>query len=187
MQRREVLHLLGAAAVPALALAPGRLHALGAAVARRVAHAPPTGFFSETEFRTVDQVAELILPRTDTPGARDAGVARFIEVIVAEWDTDAERAAFMRGLADVDARSRSVAGRTFLELDAGQQHQVLSALEAEARTAPAAPAPFFRRMKHLTLFGYYSSEAGIREELGEVFMPGRFEGDAPLRTRHGGR
>lgn len=187
MQRREVLHLLGAAAVPALAFAPGRLHALGTAVARRVAHAGPTGFFSESEFQTVDQVAELILPRTDTPGARDAGVARFIEVIVGEWDTDADRAAFMRGLADVDVRSRSLAGRPFLELDAGEQHQVLSALEAEARTAPTGAVPFFQRMKHLTLFGFYSSEVGIREELGEVFMPGRFEGDAPLPTRHGAR
>ena len=187
MQRREVLHLLGAAAVPALALAPGRLHALGTAVSRRVAHAGPTGFFTDSEYRTVDQIAELILPRTDTPGARDAGVARFIEVIVAEWDTDPDRAAFMRGLADVEARSRSVGGRPFLELDAGRQHQVLSALEAEARTAPASPVPFFQRMKQLTLFGFYSSEVGIQEELGEVFMPGRFEGDAPLPTRHGAR
>jgi hypothetical protein len=187
MQRRDMLRLLGAAAVPALALAPGRLHALGTTVARRVARALPTGFFTESEFRTVDQIAEHILPRTDTPGARDADVARFIEVIVAEWDTDADRAAFMRGLADVDARSRSLAGRPLLELDAGQQHQVLSALEAEARAAPPAPAPFFKRMKSLTLFGYFSSEVGIREELQEVFMPGRFEGDAPLPERAGGR
>jgi hypothetical protein len=185
MQRREVLHLLGAAAVPALALAPGRLHALGTAVARRVARGHPTGFFSVSEFRTVDEIAEQILPRTDTPGARDAGVARFIEVIVAEWDTEADRVAFMRGLADVDARSRTVGGRPFLELDAGQQRQVLSALEAEARVAPAAPVPFFRRMKGLTLFGYYNSEVGIREELKEVFMPGRFDGEAPFPAPRG--
>jgi hypothetical protein len=112
-------------------------------------------------------------------------VARFIEVIVGEWDTDADRMAFMRGLADVDARSRTVGGRPFIELGAGRQHEVLSALEAEARIAPAVPVPFFRRMKGLTLFGYYNSEVGIREELKEVFMPGRFDGEASLPAPRG--
>jgi hypothetical protein len=114
-------------------------------------------------------------------------VARFIEVIVAEWDDEADRAAFMQGLAAADQRSRSVGGRPFVELEEGQQHQVLSVLEAEARTAPAVPAPFFRRMKSLTLWGYYNSEIGLRQELQEVFMPGRFDGDAPLPARGGPR
>ena len=183
MQRREVLRLLGATALPALALAPSQLHALGSSVARRVAHAAPIGFFIESQLRTVDQIAELILPETDTPGARTAGVARFIEVIVAEWYGEVDRAAFMQGLAAVDERSRAVGGRPFVELDASRQHQVLSALEGESRTAPSAASPFFVRMKSLTLWGYYNSEAGIRQELQEVFMPGRFEGDAPLPPR----
>jgi hypothetical protein len=187
MQRREMLHLLGAAAIPALALAPGEVHAVGTAVAQRVARALPTGFFTAAQFRTIDQLAEHILPRTDTPGAHDAGVARFIEVIVAEWDTEADRTAFLRGIAEVDARSRTVGGRPFVELDAAEQHVVLSALDAEARIAPAAPAPFFRRLTSLTLFGYYNSKVGVRQERQQVFMPGRFDGDAPFPSLPEGR
>jgi len=183
MQRREVLRLLGAVAVPALALSPDRLHALGGSVARRVARGGAVGFFSPDQFRTVDQLAELILPRTDTPGARDAGVARFIEVIVGEWDADADRSAFLDGLTAVDARSAAVGARPFVDLATEQQHAVLAALEAESRTAAPMPTPFFTRLKALTLYGYYTSEVGIRDELQEVFMPGRFDGEAPLPAR----
>ena len=179
MDRRDVLRLAGVA-VPGLAgLDPERLFALA-----RTAHvAARRAVFDEHQHQTIDAIAELIMPATDTPGARAAGVPAFIEVIVGEWYHDDERAAFLRGLADVDGRSQADFQRTFVELAEPQQAAILTGLDAESRAMPrGAPPHFFSRIKDLTLFGYYTSEVGARQELGEVFMPGRYDGAAPVRA-----
>ncbi|MDP3775295.1 MAG: gluconate 2-dehydrogenase subunit 3 family protein [Gemmatimonadales bacterium] len=184
MDRRDVLRLLGGAfGASALdALAPDRLAALGRE-AHAWAAARATGALDPHQRETVAAIAELIMPATDTPGARAAGVPEFIEVIVGDWYHDDERAAFMRGLADVDSRSEAAFGRTFVALVEAEQAAILTGMDAEARAMPrGAPQHFFARIKGLTLYGYYTSEIGVTQELGEVFMPGRYDGAAPVRA-----
>lgn len=183
MDRRATLRLLGAAALPALAdLSPDKLFALSNDLHERARDPHRTSALDEHQRATVDQISELIIPATDTPGARAAGVAALIDVIVGEWYRDEERAAFLRGLQGVDERSQADFGRQFIELAEPQQTAILTGLEAEARAMPrGAPTPFFSRIKDLTLFGYYTSEIGVRQELGVVFMPGRYDGAAPVR------
>ena len=186
MDRRDTLRLLGAASVPALAgLNPADVWA---AVRERRDLAPTRprrrGFFDDRQRAMVDTIAEAIIPATDTPGARAAGVVAFVDVIVGEWYHDDERAMFLRGLGDVDSRSQADFQKPFLELTGPQQNAILTGLEAESRAMPrGSPLSFFARMKDLTLYGYYTSEVGTRQELGEVFMPGRYDGAAPVRTR----
>ncbi|MFI5279782.1 MAG: gluconate 2-dehydrogenase subunit 3 family protein [Gemmatimonadales bacterium] len=182
MDRRDVIRLAGVG-LPGLAgLDPERIFAIARAVHRR-ASASRSAAFDEHQRATVDAIAELIMPATDTPGAHAAGVAAFIEVIVAEWYHDDERSVFMSDLAEVDTRSARENGKTFLEMTPPQQTALLTALESESRAAPrGAPQSFFGRIKDLTLSGYYTSEIGVRQELGEVFMPGRYDGAAPVRT-----
>ena len=60
-------------------------------------------------------LAEMILPATDTPGAIEAGVPRFIEMMVADWYTDTERGIFLDGLTALDASCRTAYGADFLE------------------------------------------------------------------------
>lgn len=185
MDRRDVVRLMGATALAApLVLSPealaamGRDRADGAWTSRR----HPT--FDQQQHALLDQVSELIMPATDTPGARAAGVAGFIEVIVGEYYKDEERAAFLRGLADVDARSQSLFAKPFLQCTEPQQTTVLTGLEAESRAMPpGSPQHFFARMKNLTLYGYYTSEIGYTQELQQTFMPGRYDGAAPLTRR----
>lgn len=151
--------------------------------------APPAGQATRTtrglapeQAALVATIAEHIIPRTETPGARDAGVDRFIARMLAEYYGDDERARFLDGLADVDRRARDAKGRPFLQLNAGEQHDLLAALDAEAFEAHASPAPFFRRMKELTLVGYYTSLDGATRELAYAGVPGRFDGCIPLAT-----
>jgi Gluconate 2-dehydrogenase subunit 3 len=183
MDRRDAVRLLGATVIPAVAdLSPDKLFALARDAHGRAAHARRAGLLDEHQRATIDTIAELIIPATDTPGARAAGVAALIEIIVAEWYRDAERAAFLRGLSDVDSRSQADFAKPFIELAEPQQTAILTGLEAEARAMPrGSPTPFFSRIKDLTLFGYYTSEIGVRQELGVVFMPGRYDGAAPVR------
>ncbi len=189
MQRRDVLRLLGVAGIPVLAdLSPRQLLALGRDTVHGVTTARRHPGFDDHQHATIDQIGELIMPATDTPGARAAGVVGFIEVIVGEWYHEDERAAFFRGLADVDSRSQADFGKTFLELLEPQQSAILTGLDAESRAMPAgSPQHFFSRIKGLTLYGYYTSEVGQRDELHAQFMPGRFDGSAPLPRAAGGR
>jgi len=183
VDRRELLGLAGAAAPLLAGLSPSELHAVSLRARSRAA-APRSDVFDARQRAIVDQFAELIMPATDTPGARAAGVIGFIEVIVGEYYRDEERAAFMRGIADADARSQSLFQKTFMECAEAQQTAVLTGMEAESRAMPrGSPQHFWSRIKGLAIYGYYQSEVGSREELRFEFMPGRYDGNAPLPVR----
>src|SRR5256885_7363720 len=159
MNRRELLSVLGASAfLPAL---PGR-SARRLGVAGRRVHAAARGrglqLLDPHQSETVATIAEMIIPTTDTPGARAAEVHRFVDVRLAEWAPDDDRKQFLEGLADVDARARAASATDFLSATEAQRAAILTALDAEAqerrKTAREGPPPFFDRMKFLTVFGY---------------------------------
>src|SRR5204863_393450 len=134
MNRRELLHVLGACAcLPAL---PGR-SVEGLGIAGRRVHAAARGralqVLDPHQSETVATIAELIIPATDTPGARAAQVHRFIDLLLAEWASDDERAQFLKGLADVDARARTAFGGDFLSATDAQRGTILTQLDAEAQ------------------------------------------------------
>jgi hypothetical protein len=184
MNRREMLALLaGTAALPAL---PDHLLAIGRAVHERV-RAGTLRALTPHQNETVATIAELIIPKTDTPGARDAGVPAFIDVMLADWGDDNQRKAFTAGLANVDDRSRKAFGKDFIGCTSDQQTEILQDLDyelAQARDAKAdTSGNFFGMMKWLTLTGYYTSEVGSTGELHYRVVPGRFEPCYPLEQR----
>src|SRR5947207_2866904 len=102
MNRREVLLMLAGTAV-----VPDRLLAIGRAVHQRV-NPGTLRTLSPHQNEMVATIAELIIPKTDTPGAREAGVPAFIDVMLAEWVGDEERKMFTAVLEDFDTRARSM-------------------------------------------------------------------------------
>jgi hypothetical protein len=130
----------------------------------------------------VATIAEHILPDTDTPGARAAGVHEFIDKMLAEHYPARERQRVLDGLADVDARARRDCGRAFLQCAAEEQRAVLARIDQEAFAASPVrrEVPYFRTLKELTLLGYYTSEIGATRELRYVRVPDRFEGCVPF-------
>ncbi len=181
MQRREVLRLLGGiAVVPAFShLSLDRLYLLGLEAHQRLAQLPPLRILDPHQHETVAAVAELIIPETDTPGARAAGVVEFIDLMVAEWYTDEERARFLDGVADLDRRSQAVIGRVFVEARSSEQVRTLSELEAAWLAFHAAGGEpeehFFHQIKYLTIYGYYTSRVGLEQELHWSAIPGRYD------------
>src|SRR3989449_6397255 len=125
MNRREVLLLLaGTAALP------DQLFAIGRAVHKRV-RAGTLRALDPHQNETVATIAELIIPKTDTPGAREAGVPAFIDVMLADWGDEEQRQTFTAGLANVDERSRAPFGKDFSAGTAQQQAQILEDLDYE--------------------------------------------------------
>ena len=126
----------------------------------------------------VTTIAELIIPETDTPGARAARVNEFIDRMLTDWFKAEERDHFVAGLSTVDARAQEGYGKPFLDLTPEEQTELLTAMDGEALDATSNPPPFFRMMKELTLFGYYTSEVGATQELRD--MPfGEYRGAVP--------
>src|SRR6266513_1767618 len=76
---------------------------------------------------TVATIADMIIPATDTPGARAAEVHRFIDLLLAEWTPDDDRKQFLEGLADVDARARAASAPDFLTATEAQRVAILTA------------------------------------------------------------
>jgi hypothetical protein len=139
------------------------------------------------EYEIVRDAAERIIPRTDTPGATDARVADFIDVMLSDWYDPAEAARFTAGLAELDSRARTLSGRGFTNTSAAQQGELLETFDSEyqtARTSSAAASngQWFGMLKFLTVWGYYTSEVGIAQELLVKVIPGYYDGNAQYRS-----
>jgi Gluconate 2-dehydrogenase subunit 3 len=190
MQRREALRLLAAAA--ALPVLSRDAFSLFREVHEQLAEAPALKTLNPHQNATVMAISEIIIPETDTPGAKAVRVNEFIDLILTDWYHDDERQRFLTGLADVDVRSRDVFGKDFVDGSEKQQLQIVSSLDEElagirqpldlhreGRFAPTEKQ-FFYMMKRLTLVGYYTSQAGFEQQLHEQIIPPSHAGCAPI-------
>jgi Gluconate 2-dehydrogenase subunit 3 len=171
----------------------------------------------------IAEVAEHIIPRTTTPGAKDAGVGPFIELMLKDCYKAQEQQNFLNGLADLDEQATKAHSKKFLETTPAEQVAILKQVEKRTmdmlknanvkqvkvgdnvdkqvienenieedkknqkadKEAIAAKkisgTPFWRLMKELTLFGYFTSEEGATKALDYVPIPGRYDGCIPLK------
>jgi hypothetical protein len=188
MNRRDALTQLvagavGVASMPlwveslcAQARAEAHAHAAQAAV---TASTWTASVLTPRQNEAVIALTELIIPATDTPGAKAALVNRFVDRVLSTADAKA-RSEFLNGLAWLDDRCRARVGKDLAGATTGELTTVLTPLAAEG-TPSAADAPgvaFFRAIKSMTITGYYTTEIGLRQELGDDgrMMLGTFEG-----------
>jgi len=122
-------------------------------------------------------LTELIIPETDTPGARAALVNRFVDDVLHEAEADV-RDRFVKGLTWIDARSTNLFKKDFLSATADERTSLLTQVSREGSTEERTGRDFFRAIKAMTINGYYTTEIGLRRELGDpgqLFLP-QFEG-----------
>src|SRR5271169_2897234 len=167
IQRREVLRILGTAA--AAAQFPGFSkwgfacgHIGNAALQIRPAVYRPQ-FFTPAEYAAVERLAEIIIPSDATPGAKEAGVAEFIDFMVAS-DPEAQYG-FRTGLTWLNAYAEQAMGKRFVELAPQQQTSLLEPLGFKDKAHPGEEdgARFFRTVREYTVTGFYTSEIGFKE------------------------
>src|SRR5262245_40575365 len=147
MNRRDLLRSLGAAA--AVALLPREA---AAAWARVASGAVPADGLTDKQLALVGAIADAILPRTDTPSATDVGVPAFVNVIVSENYTEADRATFVAGLDALDAQLTR----------AGTATAAVEAIES-LTDRRSEPARTYWRLKGLVIHGYFTSERVVKE------------------------
>jgi hypothetical protein len=166
IQRREVLRILGTAA--AAARFPGFSkwgfacgHIGNGAFTKPESYHPQ--FFTNDEYAIVERLSDLIIPSDGTLGAKEAGVAEFIDFMVAS-DPEVQYP-FRTGLSWLNAHSMESTGKPFLELSTEQQTALLEPLAFKGKARPGGEygRKFFSLVREYTVTGFYTSEIGYKE------------------------
>jgi hypothetical protein len=190
MRRREFLEAIAgiSALLPGLALGldpeafAQNLHARAAAGGALRTLSPP-------EDAAVTTIADILLPQTDTIGATQVGVNRFIDLLLTEAMLPADRERFLAGLAAIEARSQSDFGAPFGSLRRQQQESLVRALDEhlqlpeEARAqagAPVSAAGGYALVKRLSLLASFTSEPVAKDLIKAPIIPGRYDGCVPV-------
>ena len=168
--RRKIIKTIASAAV-ASPLAAQHVHTAASQFVQ-IAATPASykpKFFSEAQLETVRLLADLIIPRTDTPGAADAGVHRFIDTDI--FSKPAFHQPWRDALSWVESEAQRVGGKPFASLTEDKQIEILK--NASASTS-AAGWPAFAVIKGATVDAYYGTREGLQRELGwnaNTFLP----------------
>ncbi len=179
VSRRAALRRLGAGA-GAITLLPW-LSDEGAqafAALQRTGAAPALKALTRPQYATVDVLVDAIIPTDErSPGAREARVADYIDLLLSEVDADV-RQQWADGLAAVDAAAVAQAGAPVAKLTAAQVEALLTTISANERDPQTAAEKCFVTIKRAAIQGYYSSEIGIHKDL-------RYKGNQLLPEFHG--
>ncbi len=182
MLRRDFLTMI--ATVTGAAMLGGR------AMAYDPTSAGPNAFTAE-DSAFLDEVAEVIIPKTDTPGAKDAAVGAFMTVYVSDCYTPEDQQAFRAAMENLKSAANAQ-GKDFLQMSAEERHSLLDTIATEARAASAEGAAkakaegrgvktadlhWFTPLHQLVLFGFFTSEPGATEVLRYEAVPGQYIGD----------
>lgn len=147
-------------------------------------------FLSPEQGTLVTQVAEIIIPKTDTPGAKDVGVPGFIDQIVHECFDKETQDRFLNGLKAFDDEAKKEYGDPFIDLDAEQQSAFVKKVHDAAVNAEEEEEgnrPFILTMKELTMLGFFTSEPGASQVLQYSPVPGAYKGCIPLSEAGNGK
>lgn len=179
LNRREWLRLTGAGAAGALTggLLSTDLLAWGREVHAAVAAQGAVADLDADAMRLLSITCERVIPTDDTPGAVAAGVPRFIDHMLANWYDPPERGRVVSGLKDLDKDAQARFAHTFVDCTEAQQDTLLLELDAQGAKT------WFGTVKYLTIWGYYTSEVGVKQELQQWPLPGRYDGCAPYSPR----
>ena len=199
MNRREALlrvaGLMGGTLSASSLLAIRKGLAAGNGYAATTSAATQPSILTASQRDIVSGVIDVMIPRTDTPGAVDVGVPGFIDLMLKDVYTQADRDRYLAGLADFDATAVAENGKKFVALETTQQvalvrkfHDAAVGEERRLRRPHAHPQrPFILMTKELTLLGFFTSQAGATQVLQYVAVPGSYHGCIPLEQAGNGK
>lgn len=142
--------------------------------------------FSDDDIAYLDEIAETIIPATDTPGAKAAKVGAFMTVMVRDCYDEGDQKTFREGMDKINDASDKKFDKKFMQLTPEQRHQLLVEIDNEQKDYSKNKKKddanhYFRLMKELTLLGYFTSEPGATQALRYIETPGKYEGCIPYK------
>ena len=144
-------------------------------------------FLDKDQAFLVGELAETILPETETLGAKSIGVPEYIDIVVKDCFTGDEQLEFKKGLIEIDKQCQLFAGKSFLDCSAEERQKflVLNETEGIKKRKESDDKAFIITLKELVLTGYFTSEYAITELMNFNPIPQKFEGciDAPASQK----
>jgi hypothetical protein len=142
--------------------------------------------FTPDDIAYLDEIAETIIPATDTPGAKAASVGTFMTVMVKDCYDEKQQKVFLEGMTKLNEACKNKHSHGFMEATPGQRKEVLVELDKEAKeyskNKKSEDDPhYFALMKQLTLLGFFTSKPGATQALRYIAVPGRFDGCMPYK------
>lgn len=128
---------------------------------------------SNAQFDVVDALSEVIIPTTDTPGAKAANVAGFIDSALKNAFLSEERSAFLEGLDQFINKVKSENSADFASLSTADQ-------ETHVKQIAETGGQFWHMLKRMVLVGYFTSEIGATQALDYIPVPGPYVGCKPM-------
>lgn len=136
--------------------------------------------FQTEDLVLLNEIAEIILPATsDSPGAKAANVAAFMQTIVTDCYTSSDKETFFNGLTSLREEATRVFKNDFISLSATEKQSLLEKIDKKAADEDEH---YFSMLKQLTLWGYFSSEIGVTQALRYEPIPGRYDGCVPYKA-----
>ena len=191
MERREALRLMGAASVFSVLSSDLFTATLQAQLAANKSGTLRT--LSPAQNEIVQAMSDVMIPATGTPGAKTAKVNEFVDLILTDWATEAERNIFLEGLAETDRKSNALFGHGYAAATPNEQAAIVQIFDEELATKRNEELPrqvrswevtllhpFFAQMRRLVLVGYYTSSIGQDQELKVEIIPGALHGCVPV-------
>lgn len=164
MNRREAIKrtalLLG------VAVSPSGITSALAQIARDPAAQPL--HFKAWQFAAISAVSEVILPRTDTPGAIDAGVPQFIDITYGDFLDEDDQLLIKKGINAINTAAKTAHDQPFAKISSAQQESILKAI---ANDKQSDQRNFLRKMRELTLLGFFTSEVVAKNESIAIWDP----------------
>lgn len=187
VDRREFLESIAglSALLPGLSLQ----QAFAQGLHERAQGAASPRTLSAAQDAAVTALAEILLPQTETIGATQVGVNRFIDLLLSESMLPAGRDRFLEGLTAIDARSRALCGAPVARARHEDRLALVGALdeqlparapskaeEAALEKQPVSAERGYALLKQLVVFAYFTSEPVAKGLINAPIIPGRFDG-----------
>jgi gluconate 2-dehydrogenase gamma chain len=149
-------------------------------------------FVSQDQAGIISEVAEIIIPKTNTPGAKEAGVPEFIDIMLKDVYSKEDQDRFLEELKSFDEEAKKTYDDSFAELDEEQRKEFVfkkheEAINAEKSENKPEKRPFILMMKELTMLGFFTSEIGATQVLQYDPVPGAYKGCIPLSEAGNGK
>lgn len=139
--------------------------------------------FSEEHESIIAEIADTIIPDTDTPGAKKAGVGSFIVMMMNDCYPESTKKVIIGGVSGVQERAKSDYKTSFISMSLKDREDLLKKMEEEVENKNEILKPesktvspqFFKLVRELTLLGYFTSEIGATQALSYVAVPGSYD------------
>ncbi len=142
-------------------------------------------FFDKIQANLLSEIAETIIPRTETPGAKDALVSRYIDEYASRFLKPEQQEMYRTGLALFDTISNTRHQKSFIDCELKQRHEVLQAMIDDPAEGKMSPSSVFYRMRSVVNMAFFTSEVGATQVLDHIPIPGDYLGDIPLSETKG--